>query len=241
MKTKITFIVIILMLFVTAMSFAQKKWEPYHQFSLDAGYTFSSLKENQNPSRLLFAGNGVNFGVGHRWGDTWGIASRIGFTTGSLDDDGIENVTARLKRPPVYIPYPPKDKSKIFSQISVMTGPSIRLGKKHQFEFNAMVGIGINPSPNYIRVDAYDQDIFLNTVYEAKDKSIVGMWEVNTSYKLALLSKKGKWIRILARYGSNGASIGLSVNIADQDCHGAMCERCPGVGCIPFTKPSVEK
>jgi len=59
------------------------KWEPYHQFSSDAGYTFSSLKENQNPSRLLFVGNGVNFGVGHRWGDTWGIASRIGFAIGS--------------------------------------------------------------------------------------------------------------------------------------------------------------
>ena len=228
MKTKITLIV---MLLVTAMSFAQKKWEPYHQFSLDAGYTFSSLKENSNPNRLLFAGNGVNFGIGHRWGDTWGIASRIGFSTGSLDNDGIESITARLKRPPVYIPIPPKDKSKIYSQISVMTGPSIRLGKKHQFEFNAMAGISINPSPNYIRVDAYDQDVFLYTVYEAKDKSVVPMWQVNTSYKLALLSKKGKWLRILAGYGSNGASIGLGINIADQDCRDIACYRCQGAGC----------
>lgn len=228
MKTKIT---IMVMLLVTAMSFAQKKWEPYHQFSLDAGYTFSSLKENQNPSRPLFAGDGVNFGVGHRFGDTWGIASRVGITTGSVDEAGIENVTARLKRPPVYIPIPPKGQSLNYSQISVMTGPSIRLRKKHQFEFNAMAGIGINPSPNYIRVDAYDVDVFLNTVYEAKDKTVVPMWQVNMSYKLALLSKKGKWLRILAGYGSNGATIGLSVNIADQDCHGAPCFRCQGAGC----------
>lgn len=219
------------MLLVTAMSFAQKKWEPYHQFSLDAGYTFSSLKENQNPSRPLFAGNGVNFGIGHRWGDTWGIASRIGFSTGSLDDDGVASITARRKRPPYYIPIPDPPGSISWSQISVMTGPSIRLGKKHQFEFNAMAGIGINPSPNYIRVDAYEQDLFLETVYEAKDKSVVGMWQVNASYKLALLSKTGKWLRIIGGYGSNGATIGLAVNIADQDCRDIACYRCQGVGC----------
>lgn len=213
------------------MSFAQKKWEPYHQFSLDAGYTFSSLKENQNPSRPLFAGNGVNFGIGHRWGDTWGIASRIGFSTGSLDDDGVASITARRKRPPYYIPIPDPPGSISWSQISVMTGPSIRLGKKHQFEFNAMAGIGINPSPNYIRVDAYEQDLFLETVYEAKDKSVVGMWQVNASYKLALLSKTGKWLRIIGGYGSNGATIGLAVNIADQDCRDIACYRCQGVGC----------
>jgi len=228
MKTKIT---IIVMLFVTAMSFAQKKWEPYHQFSLDAGYTFSSLKENQNPSRPLFAGNGVNFGIGHRWGDTWGITSRIGFSTGSLDDDGVESIIRKRKKPPMLIPYPDPPGSISWSQISVMTGPSIRLGKKHQFEFNAMAGIGINPSPNSIRIDAYEQDLFLETVYEAKDKSVVGMWQVNASYKLALLSKKGKWLRMIGGYGSNGATIGLSVNIADQDCRDIACYRCQGAGC----------
>ncbi len=229
MKTKIT---IFLILFATAMSFAQSSQAPYHQFIADAGYTFSSLKENQNPSRPLFAGNSSNLGLSHRWGGTWGVASRVGFSTGSLDDNGIESVTARLKRPPVYIPIPPRDKSKVYSQISVMTGPSIRLGKKHQFEFNAMAGIGINPSPNKIRVDAYDVDVFLYTVYEAKDKSVVPMWQVNTSYKLALLSKKGKWLRILAGYGSNGATIGLGINIADQDCHNVACYRCQGAGCL---------
>lgn len=197
------------MLFVTAMSFAQKKWEPYHQFSLDAGYTFSSLKENQNPSRPLFAGNGVNFGVGHRWGDTWGIASRIGFSTGSLDDDGVANITARRKRPPFYIPIPDPPGSISWSQISVMTGPSIRLGKKHQFEFNAMAGIGINPSPNYVRVDAYEQDLFLETVYEAKDKSVVGMWQVNAKSNVIKLTKNS-FLGISAGYGSNGLSIGVS-------------------------------
>jgi len=206
MKTKIT---IIVMLFVTAMSFAQKKWEPYHQFSLDAGYTFSSLKENQNPSQLLFAGNGVNFGIGHRWGDTWGIASRIGFSTGSLDDDGVASITARRKRPPYYIPIPDPPGSISWSQISVMTGPSIRLGKKHQFEFNAMAGIGINPSPNYIRVDAYEQNLFLETVYEAKDKSVVGMWQVNAKSNLIKLTKNS-FLGISAGYGSNGLSVGVT-------------------------------
>lgn len=205
------------------MSFAQKKWEPYHQFSLDAGYTFSSLKENQNPNRLLFAGDGINFGVGHRWGDTWGIASRIGFTTGSVDDDGIKSITAKLPIPPIYIPIP-RDNN--YSQISVMTGPSIRLGKKHQFEFNAMAGIGINPSPNTIRVDAYEQDLFLETVYEAKDKSVVRMWQVNVSAKTFEIPKIGS-INLNAGYGSSGATVGIIAQV----CWGAPCCRCQGPGC----------
>jgi hypothetical protein len=208
MKTKIT---IIALLFVTAMSFAQKKWEPYHQFSLDAGYTFSSLKENQNPSRPLFAGNGVNFGIGQRWGDTWGIASRIGFSTGSLDDDGVASITARRKRPPVYIPIPNPPGSISWSQISVMTGPSIKLGKKHQFEFNAMAGIGMNPSPNYIRVDAYEQDLFLETVFEAKDKSVVGMWQVDASVSVATFNKMA--LRVKASASSLGTTIGLNIDV----------------------------
>ncbi len=203
MKTKIK---IIALLFVTAMSFAQKKWEPYHQFSLDAGYTFSSLKGNSNPNRILFAGDGVNFGVGHRWGDTWGIASRIGFSTGKLDENGI---IRRRKTPPRYIPIPDPPGSISWSQISVMTGPSIRLGKKHQFEFNAMAGIGINPSPNYIRVDAYEQDVFLETVYEGKDKSIVGMWQVNAKSNVIKLTKNS-FLGISAGYGSNGLSVGVT-------------------------------
>ncbi len=225
------------MLFVTAMSFAQKKWEPYHQFSLDAGYTFSSLKENQNPSRPLFAGDGVNFGIGHRWGDTWGIASRIGFSTGSLDDDGVASITRKRKTPPRYIPIPDPPGSISWSQISVMTGPSIRLGKKHQFEFNAMAGIGINPSPNSIRIDAYEQDLFLETVYEAKDKSVVGMWQVNAKVNLTKISKN-LGISINAGYGSLGATVGVSMAI--YQCHlCTCCKFCP-FGCQE-TKPVKRK
>lgn len=222
MKTKIT---ILVMLFVTAMSFAQKKWEPYHQFSFDAGYTFSSLKENQNPNRLLFAGDGVNFGIGHRWGDTWGIASRIGFSTGTIDEDGIRSITAKLPIPPIYIPNP-RDKN--WSQISVMTGPSIKLGKKHQFELNAMAGIGINPSPNNIRIDAYEQqDIFIETVYEAKDKSIVGLWQVDAKMRAFFIPKLGSF-HFTAGYGSNGATLGIATVI----CIGAPCFKCPYPGCV---------
>lgn len=203
MRTKFT---IIVMLFITAMSFAQKKWEPYHQLSLDAGYTFSSLTENKNPNQLLFAGNGVNFGVGHRWGDNLGIASRLGFMTGSIDQGGIQSITEKWPTPPRYLPNP---KEKNYSQISLMTGPSIRLGKKHQFEFNAMAGIGINPSPNTVKVDAYDQDVYLNTVYEAKDKSVVAMWQVNAKSNIIKLSKNST-LGISAGYGNRGISIGIT-------------------------------
>lgn len=234
MKTKITLIGMLLL--VVTMSFAQKTAEtnsqPYHQFSFDAGYTFSSLKENQNPSRPLFAGDGVNIGISHRYGDRFGVITRFGFATGSLDQSGLQAFVDDWR------PVPPKYRSEAiktnWSQLSLMTGPSVKLGKKHQLEFNALAGIGFNPSPNTIRVDSYDQDVFLKTVYEAKDKSVVGMWQVNASYKLALLSKTGKWLRIIGGYGSNGATIGFGVNIADRDCRGALCPRCEGPGCIPY-------
>lgn len=226
------------MLFVTAMSFAQKKWEPYHQFSMDAGYTFSSLKENQNPNRPLFAGNGVNFGVGHRWGDTWGIASRIGFSTGSLDDDGVASITAGRKKPPIYIPIPNPPGSEAWKQISVMTGPSIKLGKKHQFEINALGGIGFNPSPNTVRVDAYDADQYLYTVYEAKDKSVVGMWQVNAKINLTKITNN-LGLSLNAGYGTNGGTIGVSFAVYHCElCR--CCKPCP-FGCEDKTKGSKGK
>lgn len=205
MKTKIT---IVVMLLVTFLSFAQKKWEPYHQLSLDAGYTFSSLKENQNPNQPLFAGNGVNFGVGHRWGDNIGIASRIGFMTGSIDQAGIQSITEKWPTPPRYLPNP---KEKNYSQISLMTGPSVKFGKKHELEFNAMAGIGYNPSPNTVRVDAYDANQYLYTVYEAKDKSVVGMWQVDASVRVATFNKMA--LRVKANAGSLGTTIGLNIDI----------------------------
>ena len=102
-----------------------------------------------------------------------------------------------------------------------MTGPSIKLGKKHQFEINALGGIGFNPSPNTVRVDAYDVDQYLYTVYQAKDKSVVGMWQVNASYKLALLSKKGIGLNVICRYGSNGMTIGTSADFSFKNLLGS--------------------
>lgn len=232
MKTKIT---IVVMLLVTFLSFAQKKWEPYHQLSLDAGYTFSSLKENQNPNQPLFAGNGVNFGVSHRWGDNIGIASRIGFMTGSIDQAGIQSITEKWPTPPRYLPNP---KEKNYSQISLMTGPSIKLGKKHQFEINALGGIGFNPSPNTIRVDSYEQDVFLETVYEAKDKSVVGMWQVNAKINLTKITNN-LGLSLNAGYGTNGGTIGVSFAVYHCElCR--CCKPCP-FGCEDKTKGSKGK
>ena len=233
MKIKIT--IIGMLLLVTAMSFAQKKSTPYHQWSVDAGYLISSHKDNTNPNQPLFGGNGVTAGISHRWGDRWGIRSRIGYTTGSTQS-GINNFVDSFNVPPKYKVVQTQSN---WSQIAVITGPSLNLGKRNQFELSAIGGIGLNPTVNTIRIDAYDEDVFLETVYEAKEKSIMALWEVGASYKLALLSKKGTWLKINAAYGANGIRIGLGITL--RDCRGAPCYRCEGVGCIPPDPPKPNK
>lgn len=209
MKTKNTFITMLLL--VVTMSFAQKTAEttsqPYHQFSLDASYLISSNSENAKESKPLFAGNGINIGLNYRWGDCWGIASRVGFASGSVNQSGLQALADG------WIPVPPKYRSEQtksnWSQLSVMTGPSVKLGKNHAFEFNALAGIGFNPSLNTIRIDAYDQDVYLNTVYVAKDKSVVGLWQVNAKYNI-LKPTKNSFLGVNVGYGSNGLNIGIS-------------------------------
>lgn len=206
MKTRIS--IIGMLLLVTTISFAQRAAQTYNQFSFDAGYTFSSLKENDNPNRPLFAGDGINLGIGHRWGDRWGIASRVGFTTGSVSQSGLQNSVDGWR--PIPPSYRSEQTKSNWSQLSVMTGPSIQFGKKRQFELSAMGGIGYNPSPNTIKIIAYEQeDIVLGTVYEEKEKSVVGMWQVNAKSNLIKLNKSG-FLSINAGYGSNGLSVGVS-------------------------------
>ena len=233
MKTKIT--IIGMLLLVSLMSFAQKKATPYHQWSVGAGYLISSHKDNANPNQPLFGGNGVATGISHRWGDRWGIRSRVGYTTGATQS-GVDNYVASLPVPPKYKVEQTKTN---WSQIATMVGPSLNLGKKHQFELSALGGISLNPSVNTVRIDAYDADFLIGTVYQAKEKSVMALWEVGASYKLALLSKKGTWLKINAGYGSNGIRIGLG--IALKDCHGMPCCRCSLVGCRPCATDAESK
>ena len=232
MKTKIT--IIGMLLLVSAMSFAQKKATPYHQWSVDAGYLISSHKDNANPTQPLFGGNGVTLGISNRWGDQWGIRSRVGYTTGATQS-GINNYVESFQVPPKYKVEQTKTN---WSQLSALVGPSLNLGKRNQFELSALGGIGLNPSVNTIRIDAYDEDVLIGTVYQAKEKSVVALWEVGASYKLALLTKKGTWLRINAGYGSNGVRIGLG--IALRDCSGAPCYKCTLPGCVG-DMPSTQK
>ena len=205
MKTKIT--IIAMLLLISTMSFAQKKWAPYHQWSFDAGYLISSHTDNRNPNQPLFAGNGVNVGISERWGDRWGIRSRVGYTTGSTQS-GINNYVDSFNVPPKY---KVEQTHSNWSQISVMVGPSLNLGKNHQFELSALGGIGINPSVNTIRIDAYDNDVLIGTVYEAKEKSVLALWQVNARATLLYTKKLG--IGVLAGVGSNGVTGGVVIEL----------------------------
>ncbi|MEC4003704.1 outer membrane beta-barrel protein [Flavobacterium sp. SUN052] len=220
MKTKNT--IIALFLLVSTMSFAQKSWEPYHQFGVSAGYLFSSNTSNTNASRPLFGGNGVTVGITDRWGDKFGMGSRFAFATGTVSESGLNNFVNSLPVPPKY--RVERNKTN-WSQLSLMVGPSLNLGPKNKVQINVLGGIGYANSRNSIKIDAYDQDVLLGTVYQAQEKSFTALWEVGANVRLARISKS-IGLSLNGSYGSNGATIGVSLAI--YQCHlCSCCKPCP--------------
>jgi hypothetical protein len=69
---------------------------------------------------------------------------------------------------------------------------------------------------------------------EIKSNSVSFVY--NPSLIINVIKTKKLFINLKAGY-SNFGGFGFGVGITEQDCRGAMCERCPNAGCIPFTKP----
>jgi hypothetical protein len=58
----------------------------------------------------------------------------------------------------------------------------------------------------------------------------------NPTFVVNVIKTKKLFINLKAGYSSFGG-FGFGVGITESDCRGAMCEKCPWAGCIPFTKP----
>ncbi len=78
------------------------------------------------------------------------------------------------------------------------------------------------------------------TIPSTEIKSNAMSFVYNPTLVVNIIKTKKLFVNVKAGY-SNFGGFGFGISITEQDCHGAMCERCLGAGCIPFTKPSVEK
>jgi hypothetical protein len=58
----------------------------------------------------------------------------------------------------------------------------------------------------------------------------------NPTLVVNVIKTKKLFLNLRAGY-SNFGGFGFGVSITESDCRGAMCEKCPWQGCIPFTKP----
>ncbi len=63
-------------------------------------------------------------------------------------------------------------------------------------------------------------------------------WNIAYAPSLVVNVIKTKKLFINAKVGySNFGGLTFGIGIAEQDCRGMMCEKCPNAGCIPYTKP----
>jgi hypothetical protein len=172
-------------------------------WGFDAGFLGSANAKNSKDSKPLWAGNGYSAGLAYRYGDRWGITGRAGYAGGKTNTINAQTYANTL----VSSPYTAKiaGLKSNWSQLNIASGPSVLLGKKYQAEVNATGGISIS-SARTIRIDRYDAQTFVNTVFEATEKKIKPYWEVAAAYQLPF--GKGR-MGLKAAYGNNGVSVGL--------------------------------
>jgi hypothetical protein len=206
-------------------------------WSFDAGYLGSSNAKNAKESKPLWAANGYSAAVGYRYGDRWGITGRLGYAGGKTSSKNAQTFANTLVTPPYTAKVTGLKSS--WSQVNFAVGPSVLLGEKYKGEISVAGGISTGAARN-IKVDRYDANTFVNTVYNVTEKKVKPFWEVGASYQIADISKRSA-LGLKASYGANGGVIGLVLQIASSDCHQAPCFRCPGAGCLTPPTPDPPK
>ena len=226
-------IIIVIIIWITALQiFAQNKSKPYGFWSANVEYLISSNNKNMKGNKPLFAGNGFNTGIGYRWGDRLGFASKASYISGQNSNSSIETFAKTLVSNP--FTYKINGLQKNWSQMNLAIGPSIMIGKNHyRGEINAVGGIVLNKKTT-ISIDKYDGNLKLATVYNAEQKGIMPFWEIGARYWVAKLSKN-IGLDLKGGFGSNGGTIGLSFRDI-RGCYRCRCCRiCPD-GCPPPPK-----
>ncbi len=177
-------------------------------WSIDAGYLGSANAKNTKESKPLFAGNGLSTGLAYRYGNRWGITGRADYATGKTNNKNAQAFANTL----VTAPFTAKVSGlkTNWSQVNIAIGPSVFLVEKYKAEVNVIVGISTGSARN-IRIDRYDAQTFVNTVFEATEKRVKPFWEVGGSYRLATIGKTA--FRIKGSVGSLGMSVGLNIDM----------------------------
>lgn len=206
----------------------------FGMLSFDLGYLISSNSKNENESKALFAGNGIDARVNYRYGKKIGIIGTLGYLSGSTDVTEINIFSKKLEENGFRIVTTGIQKR--YTQFLIAVGPSILLGPKRKLEFYTKGGINYQATSSSLKIDLYDANVFVKNLYTAKINSLLPFWEAGGTYKVGNIKRTG--VSFFGKYGSNGITVG--VNIALQDCRGAPCFKCHNPGCCPDWCPKSE-
>jgi hypothetical protein len=209
---KIILILIIINISIINIHAQNANRQSIKNLSVDLGIALPIQKNTSNTQNILFQGNGGS--VGGNFKITWpkppypqpGIIGSTLFNFGKVNVSDIESFATTL------IPNPFKakitQKSKSWSQLQVMAGPLIELSNNGKgLILEAQAGVAFNLSSNTIKIDQYDANTFMKTVYEKKENSTSLAWKVGAN--IPIVPK----LHLVLGYGSNGGNAALRIKI----------------------------
>ena len=185
----------------------------YHSYGIHASYLLSANKKNVEENKPLFAGNAISVGASHRWGNKLSIYTMAQYTNGKLDNTSLNNYAKSVSGGKGY----EINKTSIsWSQLSLLTGPSLQFFPKFPFNVNLLGGIACLPNRNTIKVIGNAPTPLLSST----EKSIMFLWNMNANLSLLRINKKMD-LGLSFGYGNNG----LSVGIVSSDTYAICCRK----------------
>ena len=206
--------------------------------AIHGGYSMptSNIKPDAGP--FLFLKDAKSVGLDYSFGfknKASGFKFSAEYIMASIDKDAVASYAKTMD-----IPY----KTFNFTQpnptgISVMAGPNIMLFAKSTKKRLPLMWLDLQAGAIYSNPQNLQ---FFGSQTTASKEIKTSNISLVYSPTLTVNLIKTKKIFINAKVGySNVGGLTLGLGIAAQDCRGALCPRCQGVGCIPYEPVKEEK
>ena len=200
-------------------------------FGGDATYHIGTSNQKKDNSPFLFFKNGQSAGLDFTLIPKTGTTRyklAVGYITGTNDKSAI---TANAKNNNIeYTSY--KFTQSKPSGFTIMASPQFMLFPKSQNKKLPLMWIDL---PVGVMVSNQQTLQFFQgqTTPSKEVKSNAVSFTYSPSLIVNVVKTRKLFLNLKAGY-SNYGGIGFGVSITEQDCHGAICPRCPGAGCLPY-------
>ena len=235
MIKQISYMILAIIFFSSQTNGKEMKMSEWHIFSEgNITYHMGTGFQKNNTSPFLFFKSGqsagLNFSIAPKKGTTrFNIAAD--YILGNNDKSAMETYAKENKIE--YANYKftiPKPRG-----FSIMAGPKFMLFPKSNikklplmwFDFKAGAMFSNQQTLQFFQGQTTPSK-------EIKSNSISFVY--NPTLIVNVVKTKKVFVNVKAGYSNWGGFV-FGVSITVQDCRGAICERCPGVGCNVYTKP----